>query len=107
MGKFPHLPVLQNEIRYSASPFSARKTGKDNTRATQRDWAEVRDGIMKDTLYLNFSQNRALMGSLLATGEHKLVNEEMDAYWGRVIDPFGESQVGQILVEVREYFRNN
>ena len=71
------------------------------------DYAEVRDGIMKETFYLKFSQNRGLVESLLATGEHKLVNEDINAYWGKGLDDFRENRMGQILVELREYFRNN
>ena len=63
--------------------------------------------MMKETLYLKFSQNRGLMESLLATGEHKLVNEDTDAYWGRGMDGFGRNRMGHILVELREYFRKN
>ena len=99
-GKFPNLPILQNEIQYSTSPFSAWKTGKDNSKVIRKDWGEVRDGIMKETLYLKFSQNRGLMESLLTTGEHKLVNEDIDAYWGRGVDGFGENRMGQILVGI-------
>ena len=49
-GKFPHHPILQNELQYSASPFSAWKTGRDNSKVMRKHWTEVRDGIMKETL---------------------------------------------------------
>ena len=58
---------------------------------------------MKETLYLKFSQHRGLVESLLATGDHQLVSQDTDAYWGVGRDGTGENRLGSFLLELREY----
>ena len=104
-GKFPHLPVIQNEIRYAKTPFWSWKGGNDRRKATRKDWEDVRDSVMKETLYLKFSQHTGLAESLLATGDHELVSEEPDRYWGAGVDGAGENRLGRVLMELRDYLK--
>ena len=101
-GKFPHRPVVQNDIRYAIAPFWSWKAGNDNGKAAREDWDKVKEAVMRETVFLKFSQTRWLKESLLATGDRKLVNVDPDPYWGTGVNGGGRNR----LVELRQYFQN-
>ena len=79
-------------------------TGKNNHRSARKDWEDVKDGIMRDAIWLTFSQNKGLGAELLATGNRRLISEDRDPYWG--CGPDGENRLGLLLMHVRDNILN-
>lgn len=74
------------------------------------DWDEVKYGIMEKVVYAKFTQNPALAQDLLDTGDKTLKegNYWRDLYWGVSLKTGeGENNLGKILMNLREYFREN
>lgn len=74
------------------------------------DWDEVKCGIMEKVVYAKFTQNPALAQALLDTGDKTLKegNYWRDLYWGVSLKTGeGENNLGKILMNLREYFREN
>lgn len=86
------------------TPSMAKRYGK--MVEIRPDWDEVKKRIMRDIVYLKFSQWPDLREKLLATGEAELIegNTWGDTYWG-VCNGVGENNLGKILMEVRREFR--
>lgn len=74
------------------------------------DWDEVKCGIMERIVYEKFTQNPTLAQDLLDTGNKPLKegNYWKDLYWGVDLKSGeGENHLGIILMQLRDYFRNN
>ena len=82
-------------------------TGKNNHRSTRKDWEDVKDGIMKDTICLKFSQNKGFAAELLATGNRRLICDDRDLYWGSGPDGSGENRLGLLLMHLRDNIPNH
>lgn len=86
-------------------PAEAKRYGRKVK--LRKDWNDVRLSVMKDIVYVKFSQNPDLKEKLLATGEARLEegNDWGDRFWGTV-GGSGENHLGKILMEIREQFQN-
>lgn len=90
------------------SSDEAKRLGQKVTR--RPDWDEVKLGIMEKIVFEKFTQNPVLAQDLLDTGTKPLKegNYWKDLYWGVDLKSGeGENHLGQILMQLREYFRNN
>ena len=69
----------------------------------RKDWDDVKYDVMKELVYLKFSQNERLKKLLLETGDRQLVelNTWGDTYWG-VCNGVGFNYLGEILMDVRD-----
>ena len=72
------------------------------------DWEEVKENIMMIALRAKFDQYPELKQILLSTAGNSLVEHtENDTYWGDAGDGSGLNILGDLLVELREYYHNN
>ena len=72
------------------------------------DWEEVKENIMMIALRAKFDQYPELKQLLLSTAGSGLVEHtENDNYWGDAGDGSGLNRLGDLLVELREYYLNN
>jgi len=68
-------------------------------------WLAVRDNVMKEALIAKFSQDSGLKALLLSTRGKTLVEHTTnDNYWGDNGDGTGVNRLGQLLMEVRDYY---
>ena len=69
----------------------------------RKDWAQVKDDVMRTAIRNKFSQNEDFKILLLGTGMSDLVEHTSnDHYWGDGGDGSGKNMLGKILAEIRE-----
>jgi len=104
--KFPTDPVYQETIRTSKRPEEAKKLGKTSDRPVRPDFELYMDDIMRRALAAKFEQNPPLKKLLDDTGNKTLIDvDPTDSYWGSGKDRKGKNKLGQMLMELREKFR--
>jgi predicted NAD-dependent protein-ADP-ribosyltransferase YbiA (DUF1768 family) len=70
------------------------------------DWEEVNMSVMKRGLHAKFTQNPALMDSLLSTGEREIIeNSPYDSFWGCGSKGNGQNHLGKLLMRLRSHLR--
>ena len=102
-----------NEYIHSLElPAEAKKIGRKVE--LRLDWEDVKIGIMADLILCKFTQNEELKNKLLKTNSMYLEegNWWHDNFWGNCYcdkckDTKGENILGIILIEVREYIKEN
>lgn len=95
-------------IRQTRSPMIAARMGRDRKKPLRRDWAAVKDNIMREAVRAKFTQHPELTELLLATGDAVLVEHTTnDSYWGDGGDGGGKNMLGQILMQVRDELRED
>ncbi len=81
----------------------AAQMGRDRKRKLRRDWESVKLGVMREAVEAKFRQHAELRALLLGTGDATLVEHtENDAFWGDGGDGSGRSELGRILMAVRQ-----
>jgi hypothetical protein len=96
----------QEEIRLAKTPMDAARMGRDRNRPLRPDWELVKDDVMYIAVAEKFAQHARLREILLGTGDATLVEHTRnDSYWGDGGDGSGQNMLGQILMEVRQDFR--
>lgn len=101
--------VLDNETREQfceLPPNLAKRLGRKVK--LREDWDEVKVDIMKEICRTKFETHPNLMDRLLTTGNRPLVegNDWNDTFWGVDDENGGENNLGKILMELREEFKN-
>ena len=96
----PFQRSVWQQIAAIESPADVKRFGKKIP--LRVDWKEVRLNVMREIVFLKFSQNQDLKKKLLATGNAILVekNNWHDYFWG-VCNGKGENHLGKILMTVR------
>ena len=120
---FKGIPYLNSEAAYQAqkcvragdkkqfSELSADEAKRLGSRVPLRpDWNEVKASVMERVICAKFAQHPRLAKKLLETGNKQLYegNRWHDTFWG--IDmktQEGENHLGQILMDLRQFFRTN
>jgi len=104
--KFVGTPYLER-VRQTKTPSYAANMGRDRSLPLRPDWDRVKDNVMRAGVLQKFKTHMDIREILLSTGDELLVeNSPIDYYWGCGKDGSGKNKLGQILVEVREIFRN-
>lgn len=87
------------------TPSEARKLGQ--VIQLRPDWDDVRYDTMASVVFDKFYRNLDLRSKLLSTGDKYIeeTNHWNDTYWG-VCDGVGKSNLGKILMNVREFWKN-
>jgi N-glycosidase YbiA len=99
-------PAWFEKIIEAKTPKDAAKMGRDRAHPLRSDWEQVKDEIMQRAVLRKFEIHADIRAILLATGDKLIVeNAPGDYYWGCGKDGSGENKLGQILMEVREIFR--
>lgn len=101
-------PDIREDIKNLSTPGAAKRAGKGLV--LREDWESVKVEVMRDLLYKKFS-DPILKIKLLGTGDQKLIegNTWGDKIWGAVWDGsgwVGTNLLGNLLMEVREHYRN-
>jgi ribA/ribD-fused uncharacterized protein len=96
------------QIRKSATPLKARKTGQNRSLALRPDWHQVKEEVMRRAICAKFEQNKQLKLRLLATGEEELIHySSRDLFWGRNKEGVGDNRLGKIIMEIRKSFHES
>ena len=94
------------DIRIATLPAEVIKISGDQSSFIRPDWEEVRDEIMLKALTAKFTQYRDLYKSLMDTEDAYIVEHvEEDHYWGDGEDGTGKSILGELLMKLRDQFR--
>lgn len=71
------------------------------------DWEQLKRGIMKECCMAKFLQHPELRKQLMKTGSEELIEDsKIDWFWGCGADGTGQNVLGQVLMEIREYLRD-
>ena len=102
----PDEPLME-VIRHLPTPEQAAATGRDRDRIIRPDWSTAKREVMWEAVLTKFLTHKDVQKALLETGEELLIEDSpRDYYWGRGKDGSGENQLGKMLMEVRNYLRN-
>ena len=118
---YQHMKAMSADDLYSAKkimeteiPLECKIIG-DKVKPSA-NWDKEKEGVMRQALYLKFSQNVQLKDFLLQTGTMQLAEASPnDLYWGtgvglgkvgstKVAQWRGENKLGNLLCEIRESF---
>jgi ribA/ribD-fused uncharacterized protein len=101
-------PVLQEEIRLSPTPASAKTMGKKKDISFRSDWDSIREEIMMEGLRAKFHQNILLYVNLCKTGDMELKEDSSwDSYWGIGKFGNGKNRMGYLLMKLRSEIINS
>ena len=104
--KFVATPHLE-KVQQSKSPKDAANIGRDRSLPLRTDWNQVKDAVMRKAVIQKFRTHANIREILLATEDEVLVEDSpIDYYWGFGKDGSGQNKLGQILMEVRAFLRN-
>ena len=99
----------EREVLAECTPNESKKLWKALTKidASDVEWNARRYEMMKIITLEKYLKHEDLRKMLLDTGEKYLeeTNYWGDVYWGVDIKKGGENQLGQLLMNVRKYFR--
>ena len=97
-GKFP---ATEREPYTKLVADAAKKLAHSKT-VDEAAWDARKARVMREVVWIKFSQNPELAEKLLATGDKYLeeTNWWSDAYWG-VCNGVGQNMLGRILMETR------
>lgn len=71
------------------------------------NWDDIKLGVMKKALIAKFCQDETLKTLLLSTGDAGIEEASpRDDYWGTGKDGKGGNKLGELLMQVREFLRN-
>jgi len=94
------------EVGQAKTAMIAARMGRDRRRPLRRDWEAVKERVMMDALRAKFTQHEDLRGTLLGTGDAKLIEHtENDSYWGDGGDGSGKNRLGILLMRLRDELR--
>ena len=106
--KFPHDRDYQEKIRTTKACRDIKRLGATRQIKLRPDWEDVKENIMMIALRAKFDQYPELKQLLLSTAGKSLVEHtDNDNYWGDAGDGSGLNRLGNLLVELREYYLNN
>ncbi|HEY9882059.1 MAG TPA: NADAR family protein [Thermosynechococcaceae cyanobacterium] len=104
--KFVGTPHLE-KVQQSKAPKDAANIGRDRSLPLRTDWNQVKDAVMRKAVIQKFRTHANIREILLATEDEVLVEDSpIDYYWGCGKDGSGQNKLGQILMEVRAFLRN-
>lgn len=94
-------PEIRELIISASTPREAKKLGS-SFEINRELWDSKRDMVMKEGLWLKFSQNPDLKEKLISTKNAKLREfSNNDKYWGGSIKG-SQNRLGILLMEIRE-----
>ncbi|MFD2177987.1 NADAR family protein [Veronia pacifica] len=104
--KFNHPPVIE-AVRFAESAKKAFRLSRLYGHLVREDWYEIRRDIMSRSVKEKFLQHNELKDKLLETGSWQLIEHtKKDPFWGDAGDGSGRNEMGKVLMELREQFRN-
>ncbi len=101
----PDEPLME-VIRHCPTPEQAAAMGRDRDRTIRADWKTAKQEVMWKGVLTKFTTHKDIQEILLDTGETWLIeNSPKDYYWGCGQDGTGQNELGQMLMRVRTYLR--
>lgn len=98
--------IYEQKVMKLASPSQAAKMGRDRSLPLRKDWEKIKIEIMRNAIYMKFSQNKKIRDILLSTNNAILVEHtKNDTFWADGGDGKGKNQLGILLMELREKLR--
>ena len=105
--------VLLNKILNETKPFLVKKLGRQVKNFDEKKWEKLRYEIMKNGLFLKFTQNETLKQKLKETGNKTIYEASpFDKIWGigfscisaqnKDKSLYGRNLLGNALMEIRE-----
>jgi ribA/ribD-fused uncharacterized protein len=99
---FPHLPVLQEEIRLARSAHDALQIARSHRKAQRPDWDDIKVRVMHKILLAKVDQHPYVRRKLLETGARILVEDSWrDDFWGWGPNKDGQNVLGRLWMEIR------
>ena len=96
----------QEEIRNANTPKHAKKLGRSRRVKIRKDWKQVKATYMTRAVYTKCCAHPHIQIKLLDTDDKRLVeNSQYDYYWGCGRDRLGINMYGQLLMNIRDKFR--
>lgn len=93
---------LEEKIRLSNSPMSAKNIAKEYRSQRLSEWDRVKNDIMYKALYAKFTQHPDLRSKLLLTGNAEIrEHTSNDFYWADGGDSSGKNILGKLLMKLR------
>ena len=91
-----------------AKKFGGKKSFKENGFTLRSDWEKVKLKLMEEITREYYDANSEFIHKLVNTGEKLLVHKgfRIDDYWGVKGDDKGKNNHGNILMKLREEFKN-
>lgn len=102
-----HDDEIANQILLETDPKKIKKLGRQVKGFNEEFWAEVRYRNMLLINHEKYRQNPELRKILLSTGDAKIVEDSpFDYIWGIGRDGTGQNLLGQVLMSVRQYYKD-
>jgi len=100
----PYLEIIQS----ASDPTEAYRLSKKYSEHKRTDWKELKLEYMKRGTLQKFIENSDIREILLNTGDNLIIeNCDDDVFWGQDVNGIGDNNMGKILMQVREYLRQN
>ena len=98
---------LAERIRNAKSAHEALKLAEANSEKMEKNWDDIKLGVMKEILHCKVSQHEYVKKKLLQSGNREIVEDSWrDDYWGWGEDRKGKNMLGKLWMEVRSEIRN-
>jgi ribA/ribD-fused uncharacterized protein len=100
----PYLEIIQS----ASDPKDAYRLSKKYSEHKRTDFKDVKLDYMKRGTLQKFIGNPDIRKILLDTGDEIIIeNCGNDVFWGQDANGIGENNMGKILMQVREHFRQS
>jgi ribA/ribD-fused uncharacterized protein len=99
--KFPEGSQEAENIRVAPTPLKAQQLGRQNPEKMVANWDTEKEGVMLTGLTAKFTNNLAAKAFLQSTGDRPLIEDSVDAYWGKGVTGKGKNRMGKLLEQVR------
>lgn len=98
---------LKKKIISCNTPKEASTIGRDRNNIRVEDFTSLKIDVMREGIYLKFSQNNDIRTKLIETGS-RLIREMSvkESFWGVGPTKRGDNFIGKILMDVRSQVRN-
>jgi ribA/ribD-fused uncharacterized protein len=106
--RYPHLPMVQEDILTERSPMTAKMVSRHHAKETREDWDKIRIEVMRWCLKVKTLQHLDVLREIFRKTEGKPIVEKSrkDDFWGAKETEKktlkGVNVLGQLLMEVRE-----
>ena len=97
---------LKSKIINCDTPKEASNIGRDRNNIRVNDFTSKKINVMREGVYLKFSQNSDIRSKLIETGNRKIKEMSLkESYWGVGPLKHGENNIGLILMSVRDQLK--
>ncbi|MDA3837005.1 MAG: NADAR family protein [Nanoarchaeota archaeon] len=100
-------PTFALELKNTKSPKDVKKLSLTNDNFS-KDWDKIKVEVIIKAVREKFETHSEARDLLLSTDDEELIEANPDDYfWGEGEDGTGKNMMGEILMEIRESFKEN